>query len=202
MAVLPESGRLFITIMDESNLYPPLSSLMLVVIMNNQRDFEIARILGWYRIPLRSSPKVIAVDYLAFYQTAVFGENKWRINYIAPVRGYELTTRKELIKDELDHPRANQEYYKIQIGSLIKIPHPIIAKKWRRITFLYTTGNYFRKAKTINDLILHDEERQLVWQSLRDRASDEQNYKTTDQLQLDIDPQLLAKLLGIDQLKM
>jgi len=188
--------------MDESNLYPPLSSLMLVVIMNNQRDFEIARILGWYRIPLRSSPKVIAVDYLAFYQTAVFGENKWRINYIAPVRGYELTTRKELIKDELDHPRANQEYYKIQIGSLIKIPHPIIAKKWRRITFLYTTGNYFRKAKTINDLILHDEERQLVWQSLRDRASDEQNYKTTDQLQLDIDPQLLAKLLGIDQLKM
>jgi hypothetical protein len=202
LAVLPESGRLFITIMDESNLYPPLSSLMLVVIMNNQRDFEIARILGWYRIPLRSSPKVIAVDYLAFYQTAVFGENKWRINYIAPVRGYELTTRKELIKDELDHPRANQEYYKIQIGSLIKIPHPIIAKKWRRITFLYTTGNYFRKAKTINDLILHDEERQLVWQSLRDRASDEQNYKTTDQLQLDIDPQLLAKLLGIDQLKM
>ena len=202
MAVLPESGRLFITIMDESSLYPPLSSLILVVIINNQRDFEIARILGWYRIPLRSSPKVIAVDYLAFYQTAVFGENKWRINYIAPVHGYELTTRKELIKDELDHPHANQEYYKIQIGSLIRIPQPIIAKKWRRITFLYTTGNYFRKAKNINDLILHDEERQLVWQSLRERASSEQNYKTTDQLQPDINPQLLAKLLGIDQLKM
>jgi len=52
-------------------------SLILVVLLNNQRDFEIARLLGWYRIPLRSAPKVIAVDYLAFYQTAAFGEEKW-----------------------------------------------------------------------------------------------------------------------------
>lgn len=170
--------------------------------MNNQRDFEIARLLGWYRIPLRSAPKVISVDYLAFYQTAVFGENKWRINYIAPVRGYELTTRKELIKDEPDHPHAQQEYFKIQIGSLQKLPRSILANKWRRITFLYTTGDYFFKAKTINDLILHDEERQLVWQSLRERASKQQNYEVSTQPQIDLDPNELAKILGIDQLRM
>jgi len=69
---------------------------------------EIARVLGWYRIPLRFAPKVVAVDYLAFYQTGAFGENhRWRIEAIAPVRGHELTTRRELIRSESDHPRAH-----------------------------------------------------------------------------------------------
>jgi hypothetical protein len=75
------------------NMLPSPSSLILVVLMNNLRDMEIARLLGWYRIPLRSAPKVIAVDYLAFYQTAAFGEEKWRIQYVAPVRGHELVAR-------------------------------------------------------------------------------------------------------------
>ncbi len=39
------------------------SDLVLVAVMPNQRDLEIARVLGWYRIPLKSAPKVISVDY-------------------------------------------------------------------------------------------------------------------------------------------
>jgi hypothetical protein len=49
------------------------ASLVLVCLLPAPRDLEIARLLGWYRIPLRSAPKVIAVDYLAFYQPASFG---------------------------------------------------------------------------------------------------------------------------------
>ena len=30
------------------------SDLVLVAVMPNQRDLEIARVLGWYRIPLKS----------------------------------------------------------------------------------------------------------------------------------------------------
>ena len=44
-------------------------ALVLVAVMTDPRDLEIARLFGWYRIPLRTAPKVIAVDYLAFYQT-------------------------------------------------------------------------------------------------------------------------------------
>ena len=115
--------------------------------INNPRDLEIARLLGWYRIPLRTAPKVIAVDYLAFYQTGAFGDEKWCIQYIAPVRGHELTTREELLKTEPDHPRAQEEYYKIQIGALERLPNPIQAETWRRITFLYTTGEYLTAGK-------------------------------------------------------
>jgi hypothetical protein len=175
---------------------PAPEALLLVVVMNDPRDFDIARLLGWYRIPLRSAPKVVAVDYLAFYQTAAFGEDKWQIRNIAPVRGVELARRAELIQDEPDHPRANQEYYKIQIGSLIPINPPIRTGDWKRITFLYTTGEYFNHAAILNDLVVTSDERRLLWQSLRERSA-QTAYVTDEADELDIDPQVLAALLGI-----
>lgn len=185
----------------ESPALPPATALILVVVMNNPRDLEIARLLGWYRIPLRSAPKVIDVDYLAFYQTGAFEAEKWRIQYIAPVRGHELTTRAELLRDESDHPHANLEYYKIQIGPLTSLPEPILAKGWRRITFFYTTGEYLLAAKTVNDLIVHTDERRLLWQALHERVARGQEYAADDLPELDIDPTLLAALLGIGDAK-
>ncbi len=180
-------------------MLPSITSLILVVVMNNPRDLEIARLLGWYRIPLRTAPKVVAVDYLAFYQTGSFGEERARIRYIAAVRGHELTTRSELLRDEPDHPRSGEEYYKIQIGPLLSLPNPILADKWHRITFLYTTGEYLLTAKTINDLVVHSEERQALWQSLRERAHQAQTYQIHDLPEGDIDPAILAFILGIKE---
>lgn len=175
------------------------ASLILVAVMNNPRDLEIARLLGWYRIPLRSAPKVVAVDYLAFYQTGAFGDQKGRIQYVAPVRGHELTTRRELLKDEPDHPRARDEYYKIQIGPLITLPRPIMADKWRRITFFYTTGEYLLGAETLKDLIVESDERQILWQALRERANRAGEYTAGELPDLDLPPEILAALLGIGE---
>lgn len=173
------------------------TSLVLVAVINNPRDLEIARLLGWYRIPLRTAPKVIAVDYLAFYQTGAFGDEKWRIQYVAPVRGHELTTRAELLKTEPDHPRAKEEYYKVQLGALERLPQPIVAETWRRITFLFTTGDYLMKATTVNDLVVNSDERQLLWQALRERA--DQRYGAKDLPDFDIPEEALAILLGIKE---
>lgn len=183
-----------------SKLLSP-NDLVLVAVMTKPRDLEIARLLGWYRIPLRTAPKVIAVDYLAFYQTGGFGDDKWRIQYLAPVRGHELTTRAELLQDESDHPRAREEYYKVQIGPLAQLPRPILAKTWRRITFLYTTGEYLLGAATMNDLVVRSEERQLLWQALRERASQSQFYEVSGLEEMDLDPQVLLALLGIKGFK-
>lgn len=170
-------------------------ALILVAVMNDQRDFEITRMLGWYRIPLRSAPKVIAVDYLAFYQTSAFKADKWRIDYIAPVLGHELATRAELLRDEPNHPNAHQEYYKIQLGPLKRLTEPILAGNWRRITFLYTTGEYLAKARQLSDLVVEAEERRLLWRALRERAFRQQDYKIEETQ--DLDPKILAALLGI-----
>ena len=174
------------------------TSLVLVCLMPTPRDMEIARLLGWYRIPLRTAPKVVAVDYLAFYQPSTFGDSGGQIEFMAPVRGHELTTRRELLKDESDHPRANEEYFKIQIGGLEKLSNPILADKWKRLTFLYSTGEYLLKAKTLNDLVVNDDERALLWRSLRERAENHQLYKT-DLPEADIPPEVLIALLGIKE---
>lgn len=180
---------------------PTSESLILVAIMNQPRDLEIARLLGWYRIPLRSAPRVIAVDYLAFYQTASFGEARWRIQYLAPVRGHELTTRRELLRDEPDHPRAGQEYFKIQLGPLARLPEPIPAENWRRITFFYTTGELLLAAREVQDLVVPSEQRRVLWQALRERASRSQDYHVDESLEPEIDPEVLALLLGIKELE-
>lgn len=174
------------------------TSLILVCLLPTPRDLEIARLLGWYRIPLRTAPKVVAVDYLAFYQPSTFGDHSGQIEFVAQVKGHELTTRGELLKDEADHPRANEEYFKIQLGGLEKLKEPIHSDKWKRLTFLYTTGEYLLNAKLLNDLVVQNEEREILWRTLRERAENEQLYKT-DLPPADIPPEVLIALLGIKE---
>jgi len=175
-------------------------SLVLVCLLPTPRDLELARLLGWYRIPFRAAPKVVAVDYLAFYQPASFGAQGGQIQYVAEVKGHELTTRAELLRDEPEHPRAREEYFKIQLGALEKLKAPIKAEKWRRITFLYTTGEYLLNAKTLNELVVNSDERQLLWQSLRERAENKQLYKT-DLPEVELPPDVLIALLGIKEMQ-
>ncbi len=149
------------------------TDLVLVAVINSSRDLEIARILGWYRIPFRKAPKVVDVDFLAFYQTsAIIEGGSGKIQYIAKVRGHELTTRGELLKDEPEHPRADEEYYKIQLGPLIKLDKPITTTTWKRITFFYTIGKSLLEAKVVNDLVIRSEERSILWRSMRERLDD------------------------------
>ena len=174
------------------------SDLVLVCLVPAPRDLEIARLLGWYRIPLRTAPKVISVDRLAFYQPASFGGQAGRIEVSAPVRGHELTTRADLLKDEANHPRAQEEYFRIQLGAVEVLPHPIVADKWRRITFLYTTGEYLLRAQTLNDLVVDSGERESLWKSLRERAEGDQLYHT-ELPEVPVPPEVLLALLGIKE---
>jgi hypothetical protein len=178
--------------------YPPSTSLILVCILPSLRDYDIARLLGWYRIPLRHAPKIVDVDFLAFYQTGAFGEeHRWQIENFAEVRGHELTRRSELLKDEPDSPKANEEYYKIQLGPVEALPRPIRAGKWRRMTFLYTTGAYVQRAESLKDLVVKNEERTILWSSLRERALAHERYRPDDLPEFPIDPAILEFLGGL-----
>lgn len=173
-------------------------ALVLVAYLPSPRDLEIARVLGWYRIPLRTAPKVVYVDYLAFYQASAFGEeHRWRIETFAPLQGVELTTRAELLRNEPNHPRAREEYYKLQLGPLERLPRPILAGRWRRVTFLYTTGELLRRAATLNELVVRTDERDILWKTLRERALSAGDYQVGDLPEFPIDPAILALLTGL-----
>jgi hypothetical protein len=179
---------------------PSPESLILVAILPELRDLEIARLLGWYRIRFKSAPKVLEIDYLAFYQPGAFGkEHGGRIEYFAPLRGHELVTRRELFRDEPDHPRAAEEYYKLALGTLQPLPQPIPAEKWKRLTFLYTTGALFGTARSMRDLVVRSEERAGLWRILRERALRSGEYHAEQLPEMALDPILLAMLGGLVQ---
>jgi hypothetical protein len=125
-----------------------------------------------------------------------FGARGGQIEFAAPVRGHELTTRANLIRDEPDHPHAREEYYKLSLGPLEPLPQPIPVGDWKRITFFYTTGEMLEQAETINDLIVPGEDRKVLWQALRERALNVQQYRVEDLPELPLEPEILM-LLGL-----
>jgi hypothetical protein len=172
------------------------NSIILVAVLPGPRDLEIARLLGWYRIPLRTAPKMLTVDFLAFYQPGSFGEQGGQIAFLAPVIGHELVTRSDLLQDETDHPRAQDEYFKLQLGSLIALPTPVRADRWRRFAFFYTTGEYLLNSRTLTDLIIRPNDRGQVWTALRERAAAGETYRPAD-WPPDPDPHLIEQLLAL-----
>jgi len=129
------------------------SDRVLVAVMNNPHDFEIARDEGWYRVPVKHAPQATTeASVLAFYFTKAFGDQKWSIHWYGPVRGHELARRRDIIPHEPDHPRANEVYYQLQLGPLARLEQPIPSLRWRRITFIETTWDRFAAAEEINDL--------------------------------------------------
>ncbi len=145
--------------------------LVLVAIVKLPRDLEIARVLGWYRIPLATAPKTLRVDWLAFYQTAAFGDERWSVQHVCPVRGFELARRDELLRDEPDDLRAQEPYFKVMLGPMRDLPRAIPARRWRRVTFLYTTGERLAAAQDLNDLrVPVGDRRDRLWSLLRERG--------------------------------
>jgi hypothetical protein len=133
-------------------MYP--EDRVLVAYVPHPADFDIIRREGWYRIPQRFAPKGLHAEIIAFYFGSRFSEEKWAIHYFAANAGHELVRRRDLLPDEPDHPRADDIYYKVQLGPLQKLAQPIVSLRWRRVTFIHTTWDRFHDATEINDLFI------------------------------------------------
>ena len=70
------------------------------------------------------------------------------------------------------------------------------SRTWRRLTFLYTTGEKLLAATEINDLIVQSPERERLWQALRERGlAAERQYQRAGGGEID-----LALLCALGQL--
>lgn len=142
--------------------------IVLVALMNQPRDLELVRAEHWYRIPAKHAPAHITqARYVAFYLTKNFGDAKWSIREYAPIRGHELVRRRELFPGDIDHPRADEAYYKLQLGSPIRLPRPIVSQSGRRLLFIWTTGRKFSRAVEINDLLGTSDADDALWDALK-----------------------------------
>jgi hypothetical protein len=149
-------------------IHPGSGDRVLVAVMNDPRDLELARTEGWYRIPVKRAPTRVGADYLAFYLTGVFPPQlRHRVTYYAPIHAYRLVARVELLPGEPDHPRALERYFKVEIGALRELARPIPSERLRRITFIATTVDRLLSAREISELWLGPRDDEAVWAAIR-----------------------------------
>lgn len=153
----------------------------LVALMNNKPDFLIAQNEHWYRIPTDKAPKNLRegiVQYIAFYQTKVFNNDKHIIRYYGKVKKVETKSRKELFPNEpLNSKKSHKTYYKISFESLNELAKPIPSYRARRILFVPTTYDKFMKASEINHLFNESPLEEMLWeQFLEHKISTERQF--------------------------
>jgi len=139
----------------------PHDARVLVAVVTRPRDLLAVREQGWYRIPLARAPRALHAEYLAFYQTAAFGAERWAVRYIAAVRAVSIATRLALLPDEPQHPRATERYYRFSLGVLQALPFALPSRRLRRITFIPTTAGQLLRAHDVAEL----------WRPLEDAAA-------------------------------
>lgn len=144
---------------------------VLVAIMNNLLDFIIARDQYWYRIPVHVVEDRLKErwppQWLAFYQTKVFGSEAYAVNYYAHVLDIRKVFRWQLFPDQPRDQRGQQRYYQLWLSPLQRLPQPIFSRRWRRIIFIPTTWQKFINAVEINDLYDESPLEDRLWTKLK-----------------------------------
>jgi len=175
----------------------PRHGEVLVAIIDDVLDFARLRKAHWYRIPVRSVEKWLdngfPPDWIAFYQTKVFGEQGNAINFVAKVNNIQKVRRYELFPNDPKDYKSNTWYYKITIGKLQQHPRPIISIKKRRIHFIPTTIEKFRSAEEINDLFDESYLEDLLWAELK-----KEEIPAERQLFIDVDGKRYALDFAIE----
>lgn len=144
---------------------------VLIAIVNSERDFALARDHHWYRIPVSSAKKWVGErwppQWLALYQTKIFGLQAFAVNYYARVRSIKEVLRHDLFPDEPLNEKTNNRYYQLNLGRLQLLSSSIMSKRWRRITFINTTWDKLQSADEINDLFDDSPLEDIIWQQLK-----------------------------------
>jgi very-short-patch-repair endonuclease len=162
------------------NIRMDASERVLVAIVNNKPDFRIVRDKHWYRIPVESAHKWCRPwppSWLAFYQTQVFGDEAFAVNYFCKVLDIRKVYRSELFPDIVNDPKATKRYYQLCLGGLQRLPRPVLRRRRRRITFIPTTWRKLLNAIEINDLYHGSGLEDKLWAELRRRQISAERQK-------------------------
>ncbi len=133
-------------------MYP--DDRVLVGVVDRKRDLDHARDDHWYRIPQVKVPRGVYAEYIGLFlsSSAARAYGQSGIYYFGERRGLELVRRIDLLPQEPNHQRAQDIYYKVQLGDLERRPLPITNPTGRPITFIYTTWDRFARAQHVADL--------------------------------------------------
>ena len=139
---------------------------VLVAIIPSVADFEIAKSQNWYRIPVKTAPRIIkdnSVKLIAFYHTRVFELEKYSIRWYGSVRRISIVKRKQLFPFAPSDEKTENDYYKIEFDPLQQLAIPIISLRHRRMLFIPTTEEKLFSAKEMNFLFNESPLEECLW---------------------------------------
>ena len=142
----------------------------LIALLKYPSDLTIASQHQWYRIPVRSAPQMVRekkIRYLAFYQPKHFKEEAFKIRWYGEVHDILVMKRKELFPEQKSHPRADEDYYRLELSALNERTQPIFCRRPRRVLFIATTLEKFQKAIEINDVFYESPLEEAFWEGLK-----------------------------------
>ena len=118
---------------------------VLVAIVNQTADLKIAREQHWYHIPVEQVEKLKqrgrwSPEWLAFYQTKIFGDEAYSIRYFARIHRISQVSRHELFPHEENNKKSRKKYFKLELLALEQLPQPIFSRRLRRIVFIPQLG--------------------------------------------------------------
>ena len=144
---------------------------VLVAILNHPLDFALARDRQWYRIPVNSVQRFLKdrwpPEWLAFYQTKVFGDEAFAVHYYAQVLEVRQAYRWQLFPEQPRDETSERLYYQLLLAPLQRLPRPILSQRRRRIVFIPTTWRKFVSAVEINDLYDESPLEDRLWVELK-----------------------------------
>lgn len=141
---------------------------VLVAVLKSPRDLRLAQEEGWYRIPVEHLPtRASTARHIAFYQPRSFGPEGGVIRYVATILGWEMVRRRDLLPEEEDHPRAEDLYFRVTLGTLQHLAPPIRVGRWRRFAFLFTHWERLHQAQEVRELLHGSIWEEKLWAALR-----------------------------------
>ena len=149
----------------------------LVAILKYKKDLNIALNKNWYRIPVKTKRTPLSIkenklEYIAFYQTSVFGKEAFIIRWFSKIKSITIVKRKELFPEEQRNPKSMDAYYKIEFEKCEELKNPIISKRHRRMLFVNTTLYRLLQAKEFNDLFIESPIEEQLWKKLGEEKID------------------------------
>ena len=178
---------------------------VLVAYIPAKSDLLIALRNRWYRIPYNRKvvPDMVkdrTIKLIAFYQPAIFKEDAFAIRWYGIVKDIKILKRKVLLRNEPKNAKSEQNYYKIEIEKLLRLPKPIYSRKHRRVLFITTTIDHFENAVELNDLFLESPIEEKLWKSFLNHGirAERQYLETAGKKRYILDFALFCKKSKID----
>lgn len=162
------AARAFEDLFQDEPLLPPEGEDMLVGVVPRARDFEIARLEQWYRVPVNMIRDWQTPCWVAFYFGRAFGGDSGTVQYYARVWHADVVRRTQMFPDQPRHPRAEHEYYRLHFEELKRRPQPVRSRRGRHLVVLPTTITRFMTASDVNDLVDGDEAEAGFYRRLTD----------------------------------